>query len=228
MKEWLESVSANPLVIAAVVTTLLAIGFAIGASVAARARRVGRVASGVVLALLLLCLSVTFAAVSLGIRGYRSLTHEETAARVVVRPLLAQRFAAHFAFPDGREAVYTLAGDELYVDAHVLKWKWIANWLGLHTQYELDRVAGRYLDIEEERTRTRSIYSLAPDRQVDLFRLARSHAPMSRLVDAEYGSASFIVANRPATYEIRVSTTGLLIREVDATPLPGRVGATSL
>jgi hypothetical protein len=34
------------------------------------------------------------------------------------------------------------------------------------------------------------------------------------VVDAEYGSATFIAADRPALFEVRVSTTGLLIREV--------------
>jgi hypothetical protein len=216
MTEWLESVVFSPIGVATLVATFLAIGFAIGAAVAARARKVSRVAIGSLLALVLFALAIAFASVSVGIRGYRSLTHEEVAARVVVDPLMRQRFRARFIFPDGREAAYTLAGDELYVDAHVLKWKWIANWLGLHTQYELDRVAGRYADLDDERSRPRSVYSLAPEREVDLFRLAREHASLTRLVDAEYGSASFVVADRPGTFEIRVSTTGLLIREVGA------------
>jgi hypothetical protein len=56
------------------------------------------------------------------------------------------------------------------------------------------------------------VFGLAPNRRIDLFRLARTQARFSRLLDAEYGSASFVPANRPAAYELRVSTTGLLIR----------------
>jgi hypothetical protein len=33
-------------------------------------------------------------------------------------------------------------------------------------------------------------------------------------LDAEYGSAAFINLEKPAKFEIRVSTTGLLIREI--------------
>ena len=33
------------------------------------------------------------------------------------------------------------------------------------------------------------------------------------LLDAEYGSASYVAVTRPADLEVRVSTSGLLIRE---------------
>lgn len=83
-------------------------------------------------------------AVALGVQGYRALTPEDIAAMVRTEPLGPNRFKAHFRFPDGREAAYTLNGDQLYVDAHILKWRPWANVLGLHTVYELDHVAGRY------------------------------------------------------------------------------------
>jgi hypothetical protein len=35
------------------------------------------------------------------------------------------------------------------------------------------------------------------------------------LLDARYGSATFIAANKPVEFEVRVSTTGLLIRKVE-------------
>src|SRR6266480_2563079 len=62
-----------------------------------------------------------------------------------IRGLVApQRFRATITLPDRRLAMYELAGDAFYVDAHVLKWHPWASLLGLRTVYELDRVAGRY------------------------------------------------------------------------------------
>jgi hypothetical protein len=163
--------------------------------------------------LLLLSLAGLAGAIAAGIQGYRALTHEELAARLSVRPTGAQTFAATFRYPDGREATFALAGDEIYVDAHVLKWTPLANMIGLHTAYELDRIAGRYHDIGQERSGARTVHSLAPDRLVDLFGLRRSHAFLAPLLDAEYGSATFVSVTQPAELEVRVSTTGLLIRE---------------
>jgi hypothetical protein len=156
--------------------------------------------------------------VLVGTRGYSALTREETAAWIRTVPDGEQRFVAHFRLPDGRLEAFEIAGDELYVDAHILKWKSVANLLGLHTAYELDRVAGRYSTLDDERHSDRTVYSLAPTRSIDLFYLRRASEVLAPLVDAEYGSASFIAARDTALWEVRVSTSGLLLRQAE---LPG-------
>jgi len=166
------------------------------------------------LAALLFVSLVAFAGtLALGLQGYRALTREVVAAHLSVRPVGPQRFAASFRFADGRQATYEIAGDEIYVDARILKWKPIVNLLGLHTAYELDRVAGRYRDIEQERSAPRTIYALGLDRPVDLFGLRRRYAFLEPLLDAQYGSASFVPVTQPAELDLRVSTSGLLIRD---------------
>ena len=166
--------------------------------------------------LLLLALGLATGAMAAGIQGYQALTREETAAYITVRPAGRQHFEATFRFPDKRQATFELAGDEIYIDAHILKWKPYANILGLHTLYQLDRVTGRYHDITEERSAPRTVYSLGQDTPVDLFSLRRRHLFFAPLFDAEYGSAVFVPATQPARLELRVSTTGLLMR--DTTP----------
>jgi hypothetical protein len=99
------------------------------------------------------------------------------------------------------------------VDAHILKWKPYANWIGLHTGYELDRVAGRYHGVKDEQTAERTVHALSRERMIDLYSLRRRYAFLAPLVDAEYGSASFVPVTKPAELELRVSATGLLLRE---------------
>ena len=130
-----------------------------------------------------------------------------------MRPAGPQKFAATVRYLDGREQVFDLAGDEIYVDAHILKWKPIANLIGLHTAYELDRVAGRYQTIEQERSAPRTVYLLREERPVELFWLRQRYAFLAPLYDAEYGSATFVQVLQPTELEVRVSTTGLLMRE---------------
>lgn len=158
--------------------------------------------------------------IAVGIQGYRALTHEDVAARILVKPTGPQRIAATFRFPDGTEKTFQLAGDEIYVDAHILKWMPLANLLGLHTAYELDRVAGRYHAIEQERAAARTLHALGQAKPVDLFALRRRHTLLAPLLDAEYGSATFVPVTQPAELELRISTTGLLIRE--AHPVPAK------
>lgn len=160
-----------------------------------------------------LLLGALAALVAMGTAGYQALTKETTAATVRVEPLAPQRFRAVVRLPDGRESSHDLAGDAFYVDAHILKWKPAANLVGLHTAYELDRIAGRYNSLKEEQGAPRTVAALGTERPVDIFDLRRRYAVLAPLVDAQYGSASFVPADRPAELEVRVSTTGLLIRE---------------
>lgn len=175
-----------------------------------------RFALRVLAGLLLVSLGVLAGAIAAGIHGYRALTREDVAARLSVRPAGPQRFTATIRYPDGREATYELAGDEIYVDAHILKWKPLVNVLGLHTAYELDRIAGRFRVIEQERGAARTVHSLGRERAVDLFELRQRYAFLAPLLDAEYGSATFMAVTRPAELELRVSATGLLMRDAIA------------
>ncbi len=168
--------------------------------------------TAVLCALLCLSLAALSGTIAIATKGYRALTHEEVAAVVRVEPAGEKRVSAHFRFADGREASYQLAGDSLYVDAHILKWKPLANAFGLHTFYELDRVSGRYMNIEDEISGPRTLYSISRDKPLDIFNLRRIYPVFTPLLDCQYGSAAFINAEEPATLEIRVSTTGLLIR----------------
>src|SRR6266478_328099 len=200
---------------------LLLLGAAVGA-MAVRAVRVRRWLGGMVrglVALLLLALAALAATVTVGLQGYRALTFEEVAATVRTEPVAPQRFRATITLPDHRLAMYDLAGDAFYVDAHVLKWHPWASLLGLRTVYELDRVAGRYNAVADERTQPHTAYELARSKPVDLFLMARRRL-LGPLVDAEYGSATFVAATRPATFEVRVSTTGLLARPAPSGPVP--------
>ncbi|MBP9010055.1 MAG: hypothetical protein WAP08_06750 [Smithellaceae bacterium] len=169
--------------------------------------------TAVLCALLCFSLAALSGTIAVATKGYRALTHEEVAAVVRVEPAGEKRVTAHFRFADGREAFYQIAGDSLYVDAHILKWKPIANVFGLHTFYELDRVSGRYMNIEDELSGPRTLYSISSDKPLDIFNLRRIYPVFRPLLDCQYGSAAFINTDKPATLEIRVSTTGLLIRK---------------
>jgi hypothetical protein len=182
----------------------------VGVGALRRRHALGGIA-GILAGLVFLSVGAACLTMSVAMQGYRAFTREETAATITTRPVGPQRFEALFRFADGETRTFEVEGDQLYVDAHIVKWHPIANLLGVHTGYELDRVGGRYEDIEDERQRPRSLYSLKAPKPVDAFALARKYTFLAPLVDAEYGSATFTDARRPAQYELNVSTTGLLV-----------------
>jgi hypothetical protein len=204
----------EPLVLVMAAFALLSVVLLVTALAAVRKRRWIGTSLALVLAVLFLALAALAATLSVAMQGYRALTREVVAAIVVTRPTGPERFMATFTFPDGRRELYELTGNALYVDAHIVKWHPRANILGLHTAYQLDRVSGRYDRLEDEQTKPRRMFTLARPTPVDMFQLARSLAFLGRVVDTEYGSATFISARGPAELQLRVSTSGLLFRSV--------------
>lgn len=211
-----EQLTSSPYFLSAVALLVFGIILTIAGFVALMRARVGSFTLRTVLGLLLISFGGLAGMIAFGIQGYQTLTREEIAARITVSPVAPQRFAATFRYPDGRVANFMLAGDEIYVDAHILKWQPLANLIGLHTAYELDRVGGRYRDIEQERAAERTIHSLSQDKPINLFGLRQRHTILAILLDAKYGSATFVPVVQPAELELRVSTTGLLMRDVTA------------
>lgn len=172
---------------------------------------IGQTGGGV----LFLSLSALAATLGVSTQGYRGLTQEEVALTVTTVPTGERAFQAFLEFPDGRDTTLLVQGDQLLVDAHILKWHYVGNVLGYRTQYELDRLTGRYIDIDAERTMPRTVHSLKAEKPLDLFDLAQRHVWLRLLVDTEYGSATYIDVRKPARFVVLVSTTGLLVREVD-------------
>lgn len=204
----------GPLTIAMLTCALLA-GILFLAGVAAiRRRHWAGTTLGWFLGLVFLALAALAGTLSVATQGYRALTREEVAATVVAEPIGPQRVRTTFRFPDGTMTSFDLAGDAVYVDAHIVKWHPLANILGLHTAYQLDRVAGRYADIGEERARPRTVFALAEPTPIDVARLARRLPFLKPIVDAEYGSATFVPVRGRMELELRVSTSGLLFRPV--------------
>jgi hypothetical protein len=202
----------SPLFLVGLLLMVLGLAQILVGSVALARRRPLRFAVQAVFGVTLALVGALAAVIAMGILGYSTLTRETVAAKILVTPTGPQRFDARVRFEDGREATFDIHGDEIYVDAHVLKWKPLANLIGLHTAYELGRIAGRYRSIEQERTAMRTVHSLGEPKLVDLFDLRNRYAWLAPLVDADYGSASFVPVAKPAELEVRVSTSGLLIR----------------
>jgi hypothetical protein len=206
---------SNPLIVVAMLFAFLSLIFLILSMVSLKRRKLFGTAMNFVITLLMISLSVLFSTISIAVQGYQALTREELAAIVKVEPIRAQKFMARFTMPDGSEKVFSFAGDQLYIDAHILKWKPLANIFGLHTSYELDRVAGRYATLNDETTKVHTVYSLSKDRPLDMFDLRRRFAILNPLLDVEYGSATFINTNSMEEFRVMVSTTGLLIRKTE-------------
>lgn len=168
-----------------------------------------------VIALLPLALAGALALVAFNLYTYARLTEEQDVARLAFEQLAPQRFAVQLKTADGRQAQFELAGDEWQLDARVLKWESWANLAGLHTLYRLERLSGRYDTVHEELNAPRTVITLSPERGLDVWSLASDYPGWVPLVDARYGSATYLPMGDGARYQVRITTSGLIARPVN-------------
>ncbi len=150
---------------------------------------------------------------------YQRLVYEQAIAEITFQKLSAQQYRADIkALDSDFQKTVELKGDEWQLDAQVLTWRGLATLFGLDANYRLHRIAGRYLDIDEEQQRPRSVFSLVQkpvlveDERFDLWQFAHRHQDWLRWVDAAYGSAVFLPMTDGAKYSIAISRTGLIAR----------------
>jgi hypothetical protein len=166
-------------------------------------------------AALVAALGVGGALLAASLHSYSRLTHEEEAARVVLRLLGPQRYELLLVREGEPSRRYELRGDEWQIDARVLKWGGLGNLLGFDTVYRFERLAGRYSDTELERKAPRSVYALSQDGALDVWQLLKRYQRYLPVADALYGSAAYVPMADGAQYVVSVSTTGLLIRPLN-------------
>jgi hypothetical protein len=185
---------------------------------AVRRLRVGRVAGAVfesLSALALFLLAACTFLVGVDLRTYQRLTAEQPAGELEFSKIAAHQFNGVLTYPDGQVALFFLRGDEWQVDARILKWQALANLVGFDTVFRLDRISGRYTQIEDERREPRTVYQLNPSKPIDLWQLARSYPTWIPWFDALYGSATFLPMADKADFEISVSQSGLIARPLN-------------
>lgn len=165
------------------------------------------------------------------VQTYARLTYERPVATIQLKKLAPQYFEVSVIQPpltEGqpeRSTVYPVNGDDWRIEAQVLKWKPWANVLGLDTQYRLDRLSGRYQDIEQERTGARSVHALdgGDPRRGEILGVTlpwnftvwhglRRYREYVDAVDTLYGGATYMPMTDGARYEVWITQSGLIAR----------------
>lgn len=174
-----------------------------------------RFVSGSILLLssaLILAIGIAAALAAASLRTYNRLTAEQEAARVAMRQVAPKHFALSVQQKGGRAQNYEVLGDEWQIDARLLKWRPLATIAGFDTVYRLERLSGRYADVNEEKAAKRTVYGLSDRSAIDLWSMLRRYQEYLPLADALYGSAAFVPMAEGAEYLVTVSATGLVVR----------------
>jgi hypothetical protein len=165
---------------------------------------------------LLIALALVLAGLALNLYTYNRLTYEQPVAELHIRAVAPQYYHVRLQEPGGEARLFDVRGDEWQLDARILKWHGYAVLLGLDTAYRLERLSGRYHQVEQERTAERTVYRLAEDPGLDLWAVAQRTRDWLPMVDTLYGSGAYMPLAEDARYLVSVSASGLVVRPANA------------
>ncbi|MCP3689692.1 MAG: hypothetical protein GY784_14890 [Gammaproteobacteria bacterium] len=152
---------------------------------------------------------------------YQRLVLERDIARITISEIAEQNYRVELQTLDAgqnhRLESFTLWGDEWRLEAKILKWQGWANLIGMDSYYQLDRISGRYRDIEQATAQPMSAFQLSTKKpRIDLWQLKRLMKKNLPFLDAYFGQGVFLPLEHGAVYTISINQSGLLARAENA------------
>lgn len=205
------------LAVFAALCLLLAIAQLRGARRRWRERRRFSAAHHTLWSLVFLLLALLGALGGLGLVGWHRLTAEALVATIEAHRLAPQRYAVAVTTPDGTRRDVEIDGDDWQLDARIVKWTPRAVVLGAPPLYRLDRIGGRWHDVEQARSGPHSVHALGRPGLIDPFPLLRQMPQRVALVDADYGGSAWLPLVDGGRYAVTLAAGGgLVARPADA------------
>ena len=166
-------------------------------------------------ALLLLCCAVLLILASMDVMSYRQLLKEKWVATLHFEQLAPQSYSAKLIHQDNQQHSFFLKGDQWQIDARLIRWHPDLAALGFQPLYRLERIGGRYIEINQELNSPRTLYPIESASFLDIWSWFKEIEWLHRWVDASYGSATFLPMTNGAVYEISVGYSGLVARPIN-------------
>jgi len=154
--------------------------------------------------------------IALDFYSYQQLSKETPVATISFAKKGRQTYVATITEEKGIKRVFNLKGDLWQLDARLIKWTGALASIGLEPGYKLDRISGRYLSLEQERSGSRSVFSLHESKNpVDIWELVSTYLPKGLIIDATYGSATYLPMTDDAIFAVTLSSNGLVARPMN-------------
>jgi hypothetical protein len=144
--------------------------------------------------------------------SYSRLTDEQLVATLEFRGVAPQEFQVRLMVDKQRDQFFNLKGNEWQIDARLVNWLPPLTILGLDPIYRLERLSGRYSEIDREQSEARTVHALANDLPIDVWTVAQRFPTVARGIDAYYGTATYVPMADGARYEVSLSRDALIAR----------------
>lgn len=144
--------------------------------------------------------------------SYSRLTAERVVSIIEFRRVADDSYRARLMVSGEQDRLFELHGDEWQMDARIVSWTAPATILGLDPIYRLERLSGRFSEIEREQTEPRTVHALTQALAIDVWSVARRFPLLLPGVDAYYGTATYVPMVDGARYQVSLTRDALIAR----------------
>jgi hypothetical protein len=161
-------------------------------------------------------LAAALALAAWDLHSYRQVQTEQPIATLAFSKLEPKRFSVVVGDQNGDERRLELSGDMWQLDVRLLKWADALARLGLKPGYRLDRLSGRYLSLEDEQQLPRTVLALTEHQPaVDAWHWLHQLDRYLPVIDAQYGSATYMPMIDGALFSVGMGSSGLVARPLN-------------
>lgn len=170
-----------------------------------------------IFALSFLGLSVLIIMLGANLHTYQRLTKEDEIATIQFWQSGPQQYLAVLSsLSQEQEQSFIIYGDEWQIDARILKWTAPATLAGLDSRYRLERLSGRYRDINQEKFGQRSVFDLSDEPGIAFWPVITKLQAYLDWIDTYYGNSVYLPMADEAVFEIVLTQSGILTRPENA------------
>lgn len=168
----------------------------------------------------MLLIAVLMGLLAAALQRYRPWLEGALIAEVAIVQRGAQQFEATLSLPGHSPQRFGLHGDQWQIDVRLLRWKLPGALLGAPRIYRIDRLSGRFADVDQARSTLPSVHALGTPDEWDAFQLKRRLAGWMPLLDADYGSSAYLPMIDGTRFHVAVGDVGgIVVRPADAESL---------
>ena len=205
----------NLLLTASTVFTLIALYFVFSMVRHAKRRRPVRATRSLAGGAVSACAGGASIMLAFSYYGYGRLVDEQYIGKIKFTESAPEQYVARLMLDAEQDKMFEILGNEWQMDARVVIWKPQATLLGLDPIFQLDRLSGRYSEVEDELSKIRSVHSLSEPVTLDVWQFAHKYPDLLPGVDAHYGTATYLPMAHGAIFEVSMTRTGLIARPVN-------------
>jgi uncharacterized membrane protein len=159
-------------------------------------------------------ISSIFILLYVSLKGYEHFTYNKPIFSIECPIKEDDSFVIKFIPLDGEEneaRFYRVKGQQFVIEGHIIKWENFFVTVGMKPLYQVTRLTGRYVSINDEKEKERSVYEIAEETRV--WRWLMKYGEKIPGIDAVQGISSFKDAVEHKKFIVFITHNAFVIKE---------------